>query len=137
MRPVGGGVQVREPASSATSPPSAVACASGLGCDWQAAAGVLAKDTVTVTEPPFAIVPKLQVSKLPAEMLQDPWPTVMLAPDQSSPPLVGSWSLSLALVASLPPSLLTTMVKLTAPPWLNFPPSGVLTTFRCGGTVQV
>src|SRR6266581_9301687 len=114
MRPVGGGVQVREPASSATSPPSAVACASGLGCDWQAAAGVLASDTVIVTAlaAPAVMLPKLQVSKLVALTLQDPWLVLTVAVDQFSVPLVGNWSLRCTFVAMLPaaPSLLTTMV---------------------------
>ena len=79
---------------------------------------MLANDTVTVTGVPAVMEPKLQVSRLVALTLHDPWVVVTVAPDQFSPPLVGNWSLRCALVATLPtpPSLLTTIVKLTAPP---------------------
>ena len=85
-------MHVSEPSLSATRPPSAVACASGFGWDWQAAAGVLDSDTVTVTAlaAPAAMLPKLQVSKLLALTLQDPWLVVTVAPDQFSVPLVGN-----------------------------------------------
>ena len=113
-------MQDREPESSALRGPSAVAIACGLGWDWQAAAGVVASDTVMVTAlpAPAAMLPKLQVSKLVAETPHDPRLVPTVAADQFSPPAVGNWSLRLTLVAVLPaaPSLLTTMVKLTAPP---------------------
>src|SRR5438445_3735383 len=118
MRPPCGGVHVRSPISCAVRPPSAVAFARLvepsvplLGWSWQAAAGVVAAlVTVTVTDPPAAIVPRLQLSKL-ATMVQLPCDVLML--DQTRPPLPGNWSVSVTLVAELLPAgagLLTTIV---------------------------
>ena len=58
-------------------------------------------------------------------------PCVGLALDHTRPPLPGSWSLNMTLVAGCEPGaavLLTTMVKLTCDPGVNVPLSGVFTT---------
>ena len=72
--------------------------------------------------------------------VQLPW--VVLALDHTRPPLPGSWSLNVTLVADCEPDaagLLTTIVKLTCDPGVNVPLSGVFTTLSCGGAggVQV
>src|SRR6185436_20423435 len=51
--------------------------------------------------------------------------------------LLGSVSVNVTFFAGLAPAgagLLTTMLKLTSPPIVNVPPSGVLTIDNCGGT---
>jgi len=118
----GGGVQFSEPESVALRPPSAVALAAGFGCDVQAPAGVLASDTVMVTELPALIDPRFghesRLDALIVHALGGTGLTVIVAPDQFSPPAVGSWSLSATCVATLPacPSFETTIVNDTGPP---------------------
>lgn len=108
----GGGVQVREPLSLAVRPPSAVAVAAGLGCAWQAVAGVVAGlETTTVLEVPAAILPNEQESTLP-EMLQVEGVTEV----QVRPPRFGSVSVNLTFIAVALPGLLTTIVKRTCAP---------------------
>lgn len=126
---------MREPLSLAVSPPSAVAVAAGLGCAWQAVAGVVAGlATTTVLEAPAAMLPSEQLRTF-ATMLQVEGVTEV----QVNPPLLGSVSVSITFVAVALPGLLTTMVKLTCAPWTKLPLSGVFTTFSCGaaGGVQV
>src|SRR5262245_10519375 len=126
----GGGVQLMLPESCAWRPPSAVANATGFGCSWHADAGVVTPDdTVTVTDPPGAIVPKAQSSTLLA-MAQVPCVVVMLV--KNRPPLLGSWSCRCTLVALASPSLPTIMVKLTCPPCWNVPSFGLFTIVMCG-----
>src|SRR5438874_1100334 len=88
----GGGVQESEPLSVAVSPPSAVASAFGLGCDWQAPTGVVESvDTLIVTEACAAMLSSEQVSTLLA-MEQVPWLAVAVV--QVSPPLPGRASVN-------------------------------------------
>ena len=83
-----------EPLSCALSPPSAVAMAAGLGCDWQAAAGVVAVlSTVTVAEPWGGIVPKLQLKLLPTIGFIHV-PCVGVALCHTKPPLPGRASVN-------------------------------------------
>src|ERR1700757_3654148 len=87
----GGGVQVSEPESVAVRPTSAVAFAAGLGCAWQAAAGVLAGlDTVIVAEACAASVPSEQFRTAPVIVQV---PCVVVDEVHVRPPLVGSVSL--------------------------------------------
>ena len=79
-------MQLCEPASCAFAALSAVARATGFGCDvtrvhpvWLAGS-----ITVTVTEPPTGMSPKLQVSKWVALMLQLPWLVVTARPGKSA-----------------------------------------------------
>ena len=90
--------------------------------------------TVTVTEAPAAIVPRLQL-RLFDVSVQVPW--LVVAVSQTRPPALGSVSFNTTWLAGLAPAgagLLTTIVKLTIAPTVNVPPSGVLTIDNCGGT---
>src|SRR5262249_51748883 len=135
----GGGVQLIEPLSCAVSPPSALATAAGFGCDWQAAAGVVAGlETVMVTEACGAMSPSEQLSVL-LTIEQVPWLLVELV--QVRPPLVGSASVSVTFFALALPAaagLLSPYTSLSRSPIVNDPLSGVFTTFNCaGGGVQL
>ena len=129
-----GGVQVNDPESCADGALSAVASATGFAWDLHAAAGVVGPlVTVTVTDPCGGIVPNVQFSRLPTIGVQ--LPCVVLALDHARPPLPGSWSLNMTLVADGEPKadgFLTTMVKLTLAHGANEPLSGVFTTLSCG-----
>src|SRR5207248_1882124 len=120
------------------SPPSAVASAFGLGCDWQAPTGVVESvDTLIVTEACAAILSSEQVSTLLA-MEQVPWLAVAVV--QVSPPLPGRASVNFTFMAEALPvtaGLLTAIEKLAWFPMVNVPPLGDLMTFNCaGGGVQ-
>src|SRR5947208_3001675 len=65
-------------------------------------------------------------------------PAVVVAVVQTSPPLPGSTSVRVTLLAAALPAtagLLTTMVKVAWPPMVNDPPSGVFTTFNCAAVL--
>jgi hypothetical protein len=127
-----GGVQFVEPESCAVTPPSAVASATGFDCSWHAAAGVVTVDcTVTVTEPPGAMLPSEQLSALPAIGFTHV-PCGVDAVCHTRPPALGSWSVSLTLFAGAAPGLLTLMENDTCAPAANVPFFGSFSTLSCG-----
>ena len=132
----GGGVQESVPEAVAVNPPAAVALAAGFGCDWQAATGVVAGVvTVTVTELCAAIAPSEQLSTL-LFSVQEPCEGVAVA--HVRPPLVGSVSFRLTLLADWLPAaagLLTVMVKPVWLPMVKVPEFFVTASWAGGGAI--
>src|SRR5437867_60192 len=87
--------------------------------------------TTTVTEAPAARSPKLQDNDCApgAPLTLHPADAVV----QFTPPPAGSGSVSVTLLATPVPVLLTTMVNVAVSPALIICPSGVLTILRWGG----
>src|SRR5437667_464144 len=86
--------------------------------------------TTTVTDAPGAKSPKLQDSDCApgAPLTLQPADAVV----QFTPPPAGSGSVSVTLLATPGPALLTTMVNVAVSPAAIVCPSGVLTTLSCG-----
>src|SRR6266536_1884496 len=87
--------------------------------------------TTTVTDAPAAMSPKLQLSVCApgAPLTLHPAEAVV----QFTPPPAGSGSVSVTLLATPVPVLLTTMVNVAVSPALIVCPSGVLSTLSAGG----